>query len=137
MTSAKRAVLTLRSFTLVGIPQQREAVRSLGFWRARSGGCRTPYLKKSAREPRQGGSDYRCCIPALAGFVSPRSIAPDGEEKFAQDRHRAIGFWKSKVRRAFTGARFWLLRPREMVGVAFARSSSALVHDSRESARSL
>ncbi len=31
MTSAKRAVLTLRSFTLVGIPQQREAVRSLGF----------------------------------------------------------------------------------------------------------
>src|SRR5438105_15713467 len=61
-------------------------------WRARSGGCRTPYLKKSAREPWQGGSDYRCCIPALAGFVSPRSIAPDGEEKFAQDRHRAIGF---------------------------------------------
>ena len=92
MTSAKRAVLTLRSFTLVGIPQQREAVHSLGFWRARSGGCRTPYLKRSAREPRQGGSDYRCCIPALAGFVSPRSIAPDGEEKFAQDRHRAIGF---------------------------------------------
>ena len=48
--------------------------------------------KKSARELRQGGSDYRCCIPALAGFVSPQSIAPDGEEKFAQDRHRAIGF---------------------------------------------
>ena len=51
-------------------------------------------LKKSAREPRQGGSDYRCCIPALAGFVRPPSIAPDGEEKFAQDRHRAIGFLK-------------------------------------------
>jgi len=28
-----------------------------------------PYQKKSARELRQGGSDYRCCIPALAGFV--------------------------------------------------------------------
>jgi hypothetical protein len=39
--------------------------------------------KKSARELRQGGSNYRCCIPALAGFVSPRSIAPDGEEQFA------------------------------------------------------
>jgi len=25
--------------------------------------------KKPARELRQGGSDYRCCIPALAGFV--------------------------------------------------------------------
>src|SRR6266576_6171248 len=44
-----------------------------------------PPLKRSARELRQGGSDYRCCIPALAGFVSPPSIAPDGEEKFAQD----------------------------------------------------
>jgi len=41
------------------------------------------------------------------------------------------------MRRAFTGARFWLLRPREMVGVAFARSSSVLVHDSRRSTRSL
>ena len=36
--------------------------------------------KKSARELRQSGSDYRCCIPALAGFVSPQSIAPDGRE---------------------------------------------------------
>ncbi len=35
-------------------------------------------FKKSARELRQGGSNYRCCIPALAGFVSPQSIAPDG-----------------------------------------------------------
>jgi hypothetical protein len=34
--------------------------------------------KKSARELRQEGSYYRCCIPALAGFVSPQSIAPDG-----------------------------------------------------------
>ena len=45
--------------------------------------------KKSAREPRQGGSDYRCCIPALAGFVSPQSIAPDGEQTFSQESQRA------------------------------------------------
>jgi len=36
--------------------------------------------KKPARELRQGGSYYRCCIPALAGFVSPQSIVPDGGE---------------------------------------------------------
>ena len=36
--------------------------------------------KKPARELRQGGSYYRCCIPALAGFASPQSIAPDGRE---------------------------------------------------------
>src|SRR5215471_15020277 len=36
--------------------------------------------KKPARELRQEGSYYRCCIPALAGFVSPQSIAPDGGE---------------------------------------------------------
>jgi hypothetical protein len=41
-------------------------------------------LEKSARELRQGGSDYRCCIPALAGFVSPQSIAPDGKQIFSQ-----------------------------------------------------
>src|SRR5438034_6389108 len=52
-------------------------------------------LKKPARELRQGGSDYRCCIPALAGFVSPQSIAPDGEQIFPQDRHHAIGFCKN------------------------------------------
>src|SRR5436305_5875852 len=40
--------------------------------------------EKSARELRQRRSDYRCCIPALAGFVSPQSIAPDGEKTFAQ-----------------------------------------------------
>jgi hypothetical protein len=45
--------------------------------------------EKSARELRQGGSDYRCCIPALAGFVSPQSIAPDGDQIFVQQRHRA------------------------------------------------
>src|SRR3954471_19702130 len=48
--------------------------------------------KKSARELRQGGSDYRCCIPALAGFVSPQSIVPDGTRLFPKDRERATGF---------------------------------------------
>src|SRR5450432_658743 len=48
--------------------------------------------KKSARGLRQEGSDYRCCIPALAGFVSPQSIAPDGDELFAKDRWRATAF---------------------------------------------
>src|SRR5205085_5609569 len=47
--------------------------------------------KKSARELRQRRSDYRCCIPALAGFVSPQSIAPDGGKTFAQDHYRATG----------------------------------------------
>ena len=42
--------------------------------------------KKPARELRQGGSYYRCCIPALAGFVSPQSIAPDGGEISSQQR---------------------------------------------------
>jgi len=48
--------------------------------------------KKSARELRQGGSDYRCCIPALAGFVSPQSIAPDGKKLFSKDGLGAISF---------------------------------------------
>src|SRR5204862_7439660 len=49
-----------------------------------------PYQsEKSARELRQGGSDYRCCIPALAGFVSPQSIAPDGKQTFSQESQRA------------------------------------------------
>jgi hypothetical protein len=52
-------------------------------------GGRAPPQKKSARELRQGGSDYRCCIPALAGFVSPQSIAPDGDQIFLQHWHRA------------------------------------------------
>jgi hypothetical protein len=52
--------------------------------------------KKPARELRQGGSDYRCCIPALAGFVSPQSIAPDGKGIFRQDWDRAIAFCKKE-----------------------------------------
>src|SRR5947199_8452449 len=53
--------------------------------------------KKSARKLRQGGSDYRCCIPALAGFVSPQSIAPDGARIFPQDRHYAITFCGKEI----------------------------------------
>src|SRR5439155_7789397 len=52
-------------------------------------GWTRPTDQKSARELRQGGSDYRCCIPALAGFVSPQSIAPDGEQIFSQESQRA------------------------------------------------
>ena len=48
--------------------------------------------KKTARGLRQRGSDYRCCIPALAGFVSPQSIAPDGAETSREAGLRAIGF---------------------------------------------
>ena len=53
-----------------------------------------PHLnqKKSARELRQKGSNCRCCIPALAGFVSPQSIAPDGDELLAKFGCRAIAF---------------------------------------------
>jgi hypothetical protein len=36
------------------------------------------YEEKAVRGPRQRRAYYRCCIPALAGFVSQRSIAPDG-----------------------------------------------------------
>ena len=35
-------------------------------------------FRSSVRELRQRRTYYRCCIPALAGFVSHRSIAPDG-----------------------------------------------------------
>ena len=53
--------------------------------------------RKSARELRQGGSDYRCCIPALAGFVSPQSIVPDGKRIFPQPRHHAITFCRKEI----------------------------------------
>src|SRR5438128_831614 len=75
MTCEKRAVLVFSNFM-----NQPFAARP----------AVAPYQKKSARELRQGGSDYRCCIPALAGFVSPQSIVPDGARIFPQDRHYAI-----------------------------------------------
>src|SRR5262249_57789604 len=69
----KRAVLALRSFIRLG--------PVIGPHLPRRAGCvtRPAKHKKPARELRQGGSYYRCCIPALAGLVSPQSIAPDGE----------------------------------------------------------
>src|ERR1700736_4696454 len=60
-------------------------------------GGRNPPQTKAARELRQEESDYRCCIPALAGFVSSQSIAPDGEKISPQDRHRAIAFSKYRT----------------------------------------
>ena len=57
--------------------------------------------KKSARELRQGGSDYRCCIPALAGFVSPQSIAPDGKQISSQESQRATPNSESTARTSF------------------------------------
>ena len=59
--------------------------------------------KKPARELRQGGSYYRCCIPALAGFASPQSIAPDGTEissyqKGCATRKRGARLMVSRVR---------------------------------------
>ena len=53
--------------------------------------------KKTARGLRQRGSDYRCCIPALAGFVSPQSIAPDGEATSCEPGMDAIGE-RAKIR---------------------------------------
>jgi hypothetical protein len=38
-------------------------------------------LERSAvRGVRQKGSNYRCCLPALAGFARPKSASPDGTE---------------------------------------------------------
>src|SRR6267143_6595519 len=80
-------------------------------------------LAKSARELRQGGSDYRCCIPALAGFVSPQSIAPDGKQISAQELQRATPNVFEGNRRIDKTSRFCLHRRREMAGVGFAYHS--------------
>jgi hypothetical protein len=37
----------------------------------------TPVKKEKCQGDHGGcGADYRCCIPALAGFVSPHSMGP-------------------------------------------------------------
>ena len=54
--------------SILASPDEQELVPSRTFIEARS----------SVRELRQRRAYYRCCIPALAGFVSHRSIAPDG-----------------------------------------------------------
>src|SRR3979411_121518 len=77
--------------------------------------------KKSARELRQGESDYRCCIPALAGFVSPQSIAPDGKRISQQHWHRAtLSRRRAKAANIDKLSRFCLHPRREMVRVALA-----------------
>jgi hypothetical protein len=86
--------------------------------------------KKPARELRQGGSYYRCCIPALAGFVSPQSIAPDGGEisshqRDAQLENAAQGrcdgvLVSAKDQRIDSALRFCLHRAREMGRVSLA-----------------
>jgi hypothetical protein len=75
MTCEKRAVLVVESFMAQLFTARLLRLRSLRV---------APHQKKSARELRQEGSDYRCCIPALAGFVSPQSIAPDGGQIFIE-----------------------------------------------------
>src|SRR5439155_27047284 len=78
----KRAVLIFKSFKVAQASRLQFLLNASQRF--------APSFKKSARELRQGGSNYRCCIPALAGFVSPQSIAPDGRNIFAQDRSGAI-----------------------------------------------
>ena len=63
-----------------------------------AGAVMLPTKKKPARELRQGGSYYRCCIPALAGFVSPQSIAPDGAEISSHQRHPQLKKSASSLR---------------------------------------
>ena len=48
--------------------------------------------KRAVRELRQRRAYYRCCIPALAGFVSRRSIAPDGSIPMDQLEQKGNGF---------------------------------------------
>src|SRR5437870_6126880 len=82
--------------------------------------------KKSARELRQRRSDYRCCIPALAGFVSPQSIAPDGGE--ISSHHRDAQLENAGTKSV----------PRMLVWVKDQRIDSALrlcLHRAREIAR--
>jgi len=47
---------------------------------------------KAVRELRQRKAYYRCCIPALAGFVSLRSIVPDGCIQMDQLHQNGNGF---------------------------------------------
>ena len=53
---------------------------------------RNPAKGKAVRELRQRRAYYRCCIPALAGFVSRRSIAPDGSIPMDQLEQKGNGF---------------------------------------------
>src|SRR2546429_6435543 len=88
MTARKRDVFTFRSF-----------IRTMWVLDC----ARVLCQKKSARELRQGGSNYRCCIPALAGFVSPQSIAPDGKRMSLQHWHCATADLSSSKAETLTG----------------------------------
>jgi hypothetical protein len=48
--------------------------------------------ERAVRELRQRRAYYRCCIPALAGFVSRRSIVPDGYFPMDQLEEKGNGF---------------------------------------------
>ncbi len=98
--------------------------------------------KKSARELRQRRSDYRCCIPALAGFVSPQSIAPDGGKTFAQDHHRATATRETDndivtSLRIDSTSCIWLHRRREMARALSLARFGMLLHYDRQPARPL
>jgi NAD(P)-dependent dehydrogenase (short-subunit alcohol dehydrogenase family) len=66
LCSVSRAKRQIGHLRLVGaVPGWAGQPAKRSFWEA-------------VRELRQRKAYYRCCIPALAGFVSLRSIAPDG-----------------------------------------------------------
>ena len=77
-------------------------------------------FRSSVRELRQRRAYYRCCIPALAGFVSRRSIAPDGfriirlddspEQRLSRERRRERVFGRDEL--LLVRDRWRLLSPR-------------------------
>ena len=100
------------------------------------------HQEKSARELRQRRSDYRCCIPALAGFVSLQSIAPDGGKTFAQDHHRATATRETDndivtSLRIDSTSCIWLHRRHEMARSLHVGRCGMLLHYHRQPARSL
>src|SRR5205823_1013505 len=57
---------------------------------------RSEIKKSSVREPRQGRAGCRCCLPALAGFASLPSMAPDGARTKARGgRADKMKTWES------------------------------------------
>ena len=73
--------------------------------------------KKPARELRQGGSYYRCCIPAWR-IVSPQSIAPDGGEISSRQRDAQL-----KNAAHFSAIVCAYRRTRQCIALLFALSS--------------
>ena len=59
---------------------------------------RTRLERSTVRGVRQKGSNYRCCLPALAGFARPKSAPPDGAgtmEGFARNSMVRLDFFKT------------------------------------------